>query len=100
LFVLVLLHIERERYFEPFTHMYQAFVMSCSSGNFQFLHVVFGQLLPKLSVGIQNCFLSAVSDHCTIHYHECIDYLHSCFKRVNSKTAWYWLFSDRNWTWR
>jgi len=86
-FVLVLLHIERERYFEPFTHMYQAFVMSCCSGNFQFLRVVFGQLLPKLSVCIQSCLLSAVSDYCSFHYHEFIDYLHSYFKRVNSKTV-------------
>jgi len=85
-FVLVLLHFERERYFEPSTHMYQAFIMSCS-GNFQFLHLFFGQLLLKLSVCIESCFLSAVSDYCTFHYHEFIDYVPSCFKRVNSKTA-------------
>jgi hypothetical protein len=62
---LVLLHIERERCFESSTHMYQAFVMSCCSGNFKFLCVFLGQLLPKLSVCIESCFLSAVSDYCT-----------------------------------
>ena len=64
--------------------MYQAFVMSCCSGNFQFVQYVFWELLPKVTVCIERCFLSAVSDCCTFDYHEFVNYLHSCFKRVNN----------------
>jgi hypothetical protein len=38
-------------------------VVMSGSGNFQFLHVFFGQLLSKLSVCIKSCFLSTGSDY-------------------------------------